>query len=177
MLTSSKFLRVAKKSLVAKQFKSLSTQVNVDWQNAKHNDQIPGPKALKIARGMFPGGRFYKLELDELLMTMRKDFGNIVKLPGILCQRPIVMTFALEEIEMVFRNEGKFPWRRPLDSFHYFRTQHKPELYPAGAGLVTTQGQEWYDFRSKVQQVLMQPRIAKTYIPGLDVVASDFIDK
>jgi hypothetical protein len=39
------------------------------------------------------------------------------------------------------------------------------------------QGQEWYDFRSKVQQVMMQPRATKIYVPGIDEVARDFIDK
>lgn len=39
------------------------------------------------------------------------------------------------------------------------------------------QGQEWYEFRSKVQQVLMKPQTIKVYIPGIDKVARDFIEK
>lgn len=41
----------------------------------------------------------------------------------------------------------------------------------------SSQGEEWYEFRSKVQQVMMQPRATKVYVPGIDEVASDFIEK
>lgn len=178
MLASSHLIRASKNiSLVSVPFKSLSTQVNVELKDAKPYESIPGPKVLQFLRMMAPGGRYHKLELNEIVETFRKDYGNIAKFPGFMGQRPMVMTFLPEEIEKVHRSEGKYPNRRPLDSFRYYREVHKPELYPAGSGLTTSQGHEWYEFRSKVQQVLMQPRATKTYVPRIDEVACDFIDK
>lgn len=179
MLASSHLIRASKNiSLVSTPFKSLSTQVNVELKDAKPYESIPGPKsAFQFVRMMSPGGRYYKLELSEIVEAFRKDYGTIAKFPGVMGQRPMVMTFLPEEVERVFRNEGKYPNRRPLDSIRYYREVHRPELYPAGSGLTTTQGHEWYEFRSKVQQVLMQPRATKTYVPAIDEVACDLIDK
>lgn len=43
--------------------------------------------------------------------------------------------------------------------------------------LFHSQDEDWYNFRSKVQQVLMQPQATKVYIPNMDKVAREFIDK
>lgn len=43
--------------------------------------------------------------------------------------------------------------------------------------ILSRQGQEWGDFRSKVNQIMMQPRNAKLYIPGIDEVSRDFMTK
>lgn len=179
MLVSSKFVRASKSSaLIAMHFKSLSTQMQVNLENAKPYHQIPGPKnAFQLLRLMGPGGKYFKMDITDVLQKMRVDYGSIFKFPGLLGQSPMVFTFLPEDIEKVHRTEGKFPRRIPLDSFHYFRTKHRPELYPAGPGLITSQGQEWYDFRSKVQQLLMQPKATKVYIPGIDSVTCEFIEK
>lgn len=39
------------------------------------------------------------------------------------------------------------------------------------------QGEAWGDFRTKVNQIMMQPRNAKLYIPGIDEVSMDFVEK
>lgn len=117
--------------------KLLSSQVA--WESAKPYEDIPGPKnAYQLLRLWGPGGKYANMPLNELTTNLRKDYGTISRFPGILGQRPMVMTYLPEDIEKVLRNEGKFPNRRPLDSLHYFRKKHRPELYPAGAGLLTT---------------------------------------
>lgn len=119
------------------QFRPLSSQV--DLENAKPFESIPGPKnSYELIRLMGPGGRYKNLPLDKLVESFRKDYGTIAQFPGFLGQRPMVMTFLPEDIERVLRTEGKNPFRRPIDSMVYFRKQHRPELYPAGAGLVVT---------------------------------------
>lgn len=119
------------------QLRSLSSTVDLD--NAKPYEAIPGPKnSFELLRLMGPGGRYKNLPLDQLVVNFRKDYGTIAKFPGFMGQRPMVMTFLPEDIEKVLRTEGKNPFRRPLDSMIYFRKQHRPDLYPAGAGLIVT---------------------------------------
>jgi hypothetical protein len=40
-----------------------------------------------------------------------------------------------------------------------------------------SQGEEWHNFRSKVNQTMMQPRSTKLYVGPIDAVASDFIKR
>lgn len=38
-------------------------------------------------------------------------------------------------------------------------------------------GQEWLDARSKINPIMMQPRVVKTYTKPLDSVTQDFIER
>ena len=40
-----------------------------------------------------------------------------------------------------------------------------------------SQGEEWQNFRSKVNRTMMQPRSTKLYVGPIDTVASDFIKR
>lgn len=146
MLLSKRILSkslAADTKLILSQFKCFSSEA-VEWENAKPYEEIPGMKnAFDIIRFMGPGGKYKDLPLDKLVTSFRQDFGTIAKFPGFLGQRPMVMTFLPEDIETVLRTEGKFPFRRPLDSIEYFRKQHRPDLYPAGAGLTVTLDMLW----------------------------------
>lgn len=120
------------------QFKCLSTEA-VEWDNAKPHASIPGPKsAFEFIRMMGPGGRYKDLPLDQLVASFRRDYGSIARFPGVLGQKDMIMTFLPEDIETILRTEGKFPERRSLESFVYFRKTLRPDLYPAGAGLTAT---------------------------------------
>jgi len=41
----------------------------------------------------------------------------------------------------------------------------------------SSQGEEWQNFRSKVNQTMMQHRSTKLYMGPIDAVASDFIKR
>lgn len=38
-------------------------------------------------------------------------------------------------------------------------------------------GQDWYDFRTKVNQTMLQPKTAKLYIPQVEEVVSELVTK
>lgn len=159
------------------QSKLFSTQED-EWQNAKPYNQIPGPSMLKLIKETaLPGGRYYKLPMIEMMTKFRQDFGSILRLPGSFGRKDIVMLFSPDDIEKVHRNEGKMPIRRGIDSVAYFRKNYRQDIYKDAPGIVTTQGEEWYNFRSKVNGVLMQPKVIKLYVPKIDAVAKDFIKK
>lgn len=131
---------ITKKSqLIHSRARLFSSQVDVDWESAKPYDTIPGPKnTWELLRLLGPGGRYQNLPMNKLLECYRKDFGTLARFPGVLGQRPMIMTFLPEDVEKVLRTEGKFPFRRPFDSMVYFRKKLRPDLYPAGAGLIVT---------------------------------------
>lgn len=126
---------------------------------------------------MIPGGRYYKIQMTEMMTRFREDFGPIIRLPGSFGRRDIVLLFSPDDIEKVHRNEGKMPVRRGIDSVAYFRKNYCQDIFKDAPGIVTTQGEEWYNFRSKVNGVLMQPKIIKLYVPKIDEVAKDFVKK
>lgn len=128
-----------------------------------------------IKESMFPGGRYHKLTMTEMMNKFREDFGPILRLPGSFGRKDLVMVFSPDDIEKVHRNEGKMPIRRGIDSIAYFRKHYRQDIYKEAPGIVTTQGEEWYNFRSKVNGVLMQPKVVKLYVPKIDEVAKDFI--
>lgn len=43
--------------------------------------------------------------------------------------------------------------------------------------LAFSQGKMWYDFRSKVNPYMMQPRTVQAHIVKIDRVTSDFVDR
>lgn len=141
-MLSAKVIKASKTSgIILSQFRCLSNQVNgaTDWESAKPYDEIPGPKNLfQFLRLVAPGGKYYNLPLNELASSFKRDYGTLTRMPGIFGQKQIVLTFRPEDIETVFRTEGKFPYRRPFESMEYFRKKQRPDLYPAGAGLTIT---------------------------------------
>lgn len=84
---------------------------------------------------MMPGGRYHNKSLSKMTEMMQKDFGDLCMFNAQLGQALTVMTFNPDDYEHVFRLEGKWPYRRGLESFEYFRKKVRPDLFPAGAGL------------------------------------------
>lgn len=106
---------------------------------------------------------------------MRSDFGNIVRIPGLMGRSDTVLTFKPEIFEKVFRTEGQYPVRRGLETFIYYRKVVRPEVFGDMGGLLSESGSKWLDVRSKVNPVLLQPKVVKMYIDKVDQVAKEFI--
>lgn len=43
--------------------------------------------------------------------------------------------------------------------------------------LFSRQGKDWWDLRQKVNPVMMQPRATKVYVPKIDEISLDFVQK
>lgn len=112
------------------------------YKNARPTREIPGPKAipgLGIMHYFMPGGRYYNMKMNELHFKLRKEFGDIVFLPGssTLGRPDMVLCYNPDDIEMVYRNEGQFPFRRAFAVFEYFRKHERPDLFKGKAGLLS----------------------------------------
>lgn len=40
-----------------------------------------------------------------------------------------------------------------------------------------SQGKEWWEFRHQVNQIMMQPKATKLYVPKFDEISGDFVNK
>ena len=61
--------------------------------------------------------------------------------------------------------------------FRYVRSQDPMTNQGDGTeGLLTANGEEWYNFRSKVQQPMLRPKSTLRYTPELEQIAQEFIE-
>lgn len=109
--------------------------------------------------------------------AMRNDFGDIVRIPGLLGRADTLITFNPVIFEKVFRTEGTYPRRRGLETFIYYRKKVRPEVFGDTGGLLSEHGEKWLDVRSKVNPVMLQPKIVKMYVEKVDQVAKEFLNK
>lgn len=117
------------------------------------------------------------MQMREMHELFYNEFGPLIKLPGFMGNKEILANFLPDQAELVFRTEGKWPFRRDIATFEYFRTQVRPDVYKGMTGLVAAQGEEWLKMRSAINPIMMQPKIVKFYIPGVDSVAQEFVER
>jgi cytochrome P450 family 12 len=174
------FLRkVASKQLILRQntrLSSVAAQNDVEWENAKPFTEIPGPKSFfEAVRKFMPGGAYYKKNMLQVNGLMRKEYGDLVMVPGILGRRSMVMTFSADDVEKVFRTEGHWPTRRGADVFSFYRQNVNKEVFGNVGGLIGEQGEDWSKFRTTVNPIMLQPKNVRLYVEKVDAVARDFI--
>uniref|UniRef100_A0A8W7PEZ2 Cytochrome P450 n=1 Tax=Anopheles coluzzii TaxID=1518534 RepID=A0A8W7PEZ2_ANOCL len=130
---------------------------------------------MEMARMFGSKGRYANLDLVELHSRMWEDYGDIVRFKGMFGRRDIIMTYSPSDIEKVFRNEGQWPIRRGFDSFTYYRTHVRPDIFSETGGLVTEHGEKWQKVRTIVNPVMMQPKTIKLYVDQVDEIAREFM--
>ncbi|XP_018572392.1 cytochrome P450 CYP12A2-like isoform X1 [Anoplophora glabripennis] len=149
-----------------------------EWDKALPYESIPGPKPLPLIGNIFRFlpfiGEYYNLPMKELHEAFKRRYGNVVSLTGI-GKEPIVFLFDVHDMEKHLRGAGAFPIRRGLDSFTYYRTVTRKDVFKDASGILTIQGVDWFKVRSLVNPVLMQPKTAQQYIGSMDKVTNELI--
>ncbi|XP_012222030.1 probable cytochrome P450 12a5, mitochondrial isoform X2 [Linepithema humile] len=126
--------------------------------------------------GVNDAGEYGNANMITRLRMLREQYGNIVKLDGLLNSRSTVFLFSPELCEKMYRNEGTWPLRQSMECMHYYRTSRK-DIYGEMYGLPTSQGKIWHNFRSKVNPYMMQPRMVQAHIAPISKVTSDFVER
>ncbi|XP_034253507.1 probable cytochrome P450 49a1 [Thrips palmi] len=147
------------------------------WDTARSYADIPGPKPLPVIgnawRFMPVVGNLHGLGFDELVETLHAEYGPVCKLSGM--PRPdLLFVNDADTVQSVFRNEGTWPGRKGTHCIeHYFRDVRENYV----PSLSVSHGKEWQEFRTAINQVMMQPRNIVQYVEPIDNVAQDFIDR
>ncbi|XP_024874378.1 cytochrome P450 CYP12A2-like [Temnothorax curvispinosus] len=149
-------------------------------QYVRPTKDIPGPKALPLLGNSFRFmpfiGEYYNVNVLTLMRMLRDKYGNIVKLDDPTQEQPRIFLFSPELCKEMYKLQGKWPTRNSLEPLHYYR-QSREHIYNGQYGLVTSQGESWQDFRSKVTLPMMRPDIVKTYAGQINEITSDFVEK
>lgn len=110
-----------------------------EFQQAKPYETIPGPKALpgiSIIHHFLPGGKLYNLGVIEQHKTLRDEYGDIVRLKGAFGKPDFIFLFNPKDLELVFRTEGQWPYRRSLEILDEFRKVERADLFDGIGGLL-----------------------------------------
>ncbi|GAB1869272.1 Probable cytochrome P450 12a5, mitochondrial [Camponotus japonicus] len=141
---------------------------------------IPGPKALPLLGNWFRFipyiGEYANADVMTLLRMLHEQYGNIVKLDGLMNRRSCVFLFCPQLCEEMYHLTSTSPMRIALESLHYYRKNRK-HIYDGQYGLAVNQGKVWRDVRSKVNPHMMQPQTVTAHITQISEVTIEFIEK
>ncbi|XP_044746952.1 probable cytochrome P450 49a1 [Coccinella septempunctata] len=144
-------------------------------------DEVPGPRQLPLIGNAWRFAPFigqYKIhELDKVMWSLRREYGNIVKVGGLVGHPDLLFVFNGDDIRKVFKQEETLPHRPSMPSLHYYKQKLRKDFFDGNAGVIGVHGEEWDEFRKKVQKFLLPPSAAKVYVGPLDDIARDFLSR
>jgi cytochrome P450 family 12 len=73
--------------------------------------------------------------LIELHTQLNKEYGPIAKFSGLEPKNDFVFLYDPKDIETVFRNDGLWPMRPPIQSFDYYRKHTRKDFFKGVGGL------------------------------------------
>ncbi|CAO1322094.1 unnamed protein product [Diamesa hyperborea] len=170
-------LNNVKSWLILKRNVSVVSGANVQ-ESVRQFEEIPGPK------GVLGIGNFYNYfkyfgnyswdRLHECGFDKNAKYGDIVCeriVPGV----EVVWLFDPNDISKIFNDgTGNFPCRRSHLALKKYRDD-RPNVYRT-AGLLPTNGAEWWKLRSELQKGLSSPQNVRNFLPKADGVTHQFIN-
>ncbi|XP_060843094.1 cytochrome P450 302a1, mitochondrial-like isoform X1 [Rhopalosiphum padi] len=152
--------------------------LSTETKNVKEFNEIPGPLSLPLVGTLYQYlPVFGKYKFDRLHyngLAKLRQYGPVVRediVPGV----SIVWIFKPEDIETLYRKEGRYPERRSHLALQKYRLS-KPEVYNTG-GLLPTNGTDWWRLRKAFQKHLSKVQCIKEYVDSTNTVVGEFIDR
>ncbi|XP_036343371.1 cytochrome P450 CYP12A2-like isoform X1 [Rhagoletis pomonella] len=149
----------------------------LEWQRARPFSEIPQIGALKLISKFLPGGKYFKLDSNDLVAAMRSDFGPIFMMPALMGQPSILVTYNPDDFENVFRNEGIWPIRPFSQTMRYYRNKYRADIFDGVEGAIASQGEQWNSFRTVVNPILLQSKSINMYLNKMAQVNQEFVDR
>ncbi|EEB11516.1 cytochrome P450, putative [Pediculus humanus corporis] len=150
-------------------------------ERCKPYSEVPGPKGLPFIGNSWrflPLIGHYKLEsLDKVMESLYREYGDVVKISGLIGHPDLLFIFNPNEIERIFKREETLPHRPSMPSVKYYKQVLRKDFFGKNTGVVGVHGQQWNDFRSKVHQTMMQPSTAKKYLIPLNQITTEFLNR
>ncbi|PNF21414.1 hypothetical protein B7P43_G15326 [Cryptotermes secundus] len=148
---------------------------------ARPYSEVPGPKPLPLVGNTWRFlpfiGDFSIEEIDQVSRDLYRQYGRVVKLAGLMGRPDMLFLYDADEIERVFRNEELMPHRPSMPSLNYYKHVHRKDFFGDNAGVIAVHGEKWYKFRTRVQQIMLQPRTAKLYVRPIEETAVAFVKR
>ncbi|XP_076179671.1 putative cytochrome P450 301a1, mitochondrial [Ptiloglossa arizonensis] len=152
-----------------------------NWSRCRPYAEIPGPKPVPFLGNTWRFipfiGDFQIQAVDQVSKRLHEEYGDIVKMEGLLGRPDMVFIYDANEIERIFRQEESMPYRPSMPSLNYYKHVLRKEFFRGNAGVIAVHGEDWYNFRSKVQQVMLQPRTARMYISAIEEASLAFLKR
>lgn len=109
---------------------------NDEYEKARPFEEMPGLNRFQLITRFVNGGKYHGMRLSEIQRSLRQEFGDFYRLPGIFGQKANVTTFNADDVEYIHRNEGVYPYRRGLETLAYFRKEIRTDVYSVGGLIV-----------------------------------------
>lgn len=146
----------------------------VAWKDAKPFKDIPSP-GFSFMFKLVPGGELSNTSIVHLHRYFHRTFGNIALFKGMFGGANFLFSYDPNDFAKVFRTEGQWPSRIPMETMDYYRNHLRKDVYKKN-GLLGNDGEKWAEFRSAVNPVLMQPKTVELYVERIDEVARDLVE-
>lgn len=106
-----------------------------EYAKAKPFNDIPGLSKFELIRRFIPGGKYHNKSILDIQRSLRREFGDFYRLPGLFGQTTSITTYDADDVQFVHRNEGTYPYRRGLETMKHFRENIRSDVYAVG-GLI-----------------------------------------
>ncbi|EFA02807.1 cytochrome P450 301B1 [Tribolium castaneum] len=152
-----------------------------EWADAVPYEEVPGPKPLPFLGNTWRFipfiGDFQIEHIDKVSKKLYEKYGKIVKMQGLLGRPDMLFLFDPDEIEKVFRQEDTLPYRPSMPSLNYYKHVHRKEFFGDNCGVIAVHGDRWQNFRTKVNQIMLQPRVTRMYVKSIETTSQELVDR
>ncbi|XP_020713396.1 probable cytochrome P450 49a1 [Ceratitis capitata] len=142
---------------------------------------VPGPWGMPVLGNSWRFaplvGQYRIQDLDKVMKALHINYGKIVKVGGLIGHPDLLFVFDGDEIRNIFKKEETMPHRPSMPSLKHYKGKLRRDFFGDIAGLIGVHGKNWALFRQEVQQILLQPQTAKQYVPPLNEIASEFMER
>lgn len=93
---------------------------------------------MTLMRNFLPGGKYANLDMNQLVLAWKNDYGPLLRMKGAFGRPDTVITHNPQDFEIAYRNEGVWPSRVGTDSLGYHRKVHRADFFQGVEGLLGT---------------------------------------
>ncbi|XP_066274375.1 probable cytochrome P450 49a1 isoform X2 [Branchiostoma lanceolatum] len=140
---------------------------------ARPFEDMPGPKGLPLIGSLLdytPLGPFSLKKLHKSFFERYRQFGKISK--ETIGNKCFVSVYDPSDIETLFRTEGPNPSWMQLMALGEVRKRLGKSL-----GMINETGEKWRRLRYAAQSKLLKPQNVCSFVPVLDDISRDLVEK